>query len=86
MSKNSKLLMQAAAGQAGTGEGDNTFKNVTLLIDGDAVNGDNNSTITDTAGNYTITDSSYVSKGAFSPFLPNWSVDLSGATNVLEGS
>ena len=78
--------MQAAAGQAGTGEGDNTFKNVTLLIDGDAVNGDNNSTITDTAGNYTITDSSYVSKGAFSPFLPNWSVDLSGATNVLEGS
>ena len=81
MSKISKELMKAAAGGGG-GEGEATFPNVTLLLDGDGPSLGDNGTFTDSSPNsLSVTRSNTVGQGSFSPYGSLWSLDLSNTTS-----
>ena len=73
--------MKAAAGSGG-GEGEATFPNVTLLLDGDGPSLGDNGTFTDSSPNsLSVTRSNTVGQGSFSPYGSLWSLDLSNTTS-----
>ena len=78
MSKLAKALT-AAAGNAGGGEPDPNFNQVSLLLNGDGTDGGQNNTYTDSSSNgNTITPAGTIEQGSVSPFGDNWGVYFSG--------
>jgi hypothetical protein len=64
--------------------GDPFFRNVIMLLQGDATNGGQNNTFLDSStNNFTITRNGNTTQGSFSPYGPNWSNFFDGTGDYL---